>query len=926
MSSQTDSLPDQGPSNSMDEAYETGLAAKMRLREASRFAQGVLERLEAVAPGAADKAQPPAPATLPKPETHRADPPQPAQTNPDSRRVASQGVPKGILDRLEYVKAINLEWRNTQQSEHEALSAERANAPAKAKTKSEVGEIFSKLKKENRKTLSERDKARRERDRARAERDKARSELKAREEKLAKAQRMLETPAALRELEIIASSLKRHLPAKPTEEALRRSYMASELAGRPDDFVLYRIIGNDLYPRHRKGQSRENVAFILENEPELENCEKRWVLNRIIDPFEREGIIALLKSHGQSWIEIPFSWDEYMNIGWDFEPLEAFWLQVSEVYEKLSPEQRVKVAAQLRRLKNNYVMNNNGARNVALKDGLARGKWVLPWDGNCFLTEIAWRAIRDGVTAAPWLKHFLVPMARVTDNELLLEPGFETEAQEEPQILFRCDSQEEFDARHPYGRRPKVDLFWRLGVPGPWDRWRYDPWDIRVKGGSAEAHQFGQAGWVARLASGQSHLEQSDQTSFKNRGLARAEAIVATIDHLDVRVLERRYDAGNLVTYSEEGIENLRTAQKGGWSSWRRHLLEEAQAALTRGPYSVTQKTTLAPSGDIHDYWHPAPYWHPNPDTEDGLPFIRKDGVRVPGTVMYEADSSKYDRTRLQMMFDDVTTLALGWTVTGDIALARRGAKLVRAWFLNRTTRMNPHLTYSQVRMGRNRNEGAHTGVIEMKDLYYLLDAVRLLERSGAFSKRDRNAFESWLQEYRNWLQTSPQGREERASNNNHGILYDLQIAAIHAYLGDMQGLLETFCDTRQRMFEHFNPDGFQPHEMERTISAHYCCFNLQSWVNIANLAKACGDDLWSFALADGRSIRKALEWTLPYMFEEEWPFEQIGPFDRDRFLPLYHAYINNFGPPEGLPKAPDANKSKPVFHPHDGIRPYWAI
>ena len=35
-------------------------------------------------------------------------------------------------------------------------------------------------------------------------------------------------------------------------------------------------------------------------------------------------------------------------------------------------------------------MNNNGARNAALREGRRRAKWVLPWDGNCFVTEEGW--------------------------------------------------------------------------------------------------------------------------------------------------------------------------------------------------------------------------------------------------------------------------------------------------------------------------------------------------------------------------------------------------------------------------------------------------------------------------------------------------------------------------------------------------------
>ena len=66
-------------------------------------------------------------------------------------------------------------------------------------------------------------------------------------------------------------------------------------AGRQSEveFTLYRVIGNDLWPRHRVGQSRENVSWILEHEPELPGCEKRWVVNRIVDPSEEEAILRL---------------------------------------------------------------------------------------------------------------------------------------------------------------------------------------------------------------------------------------------------------------------------------------------------------------------------------------------------------------------------------------------------------------------------------------------------------------------------------------------------------------------------------------------------------------------------------------------------------------------------------------------------------
>ena len=38
-----------------------------------------------------------------------------------------------------------------------------------------------------------------------------------------------------------------------------------------------------------------------------------------------------------------------------------------------------------------YAMNNNGARNYALRDGRGRARWILPFDGNCYLTPHAYK-------------------------------------------------------------------------------------------------------------------------------------------------------------------------------------------------------------------------------------------------------------------------------------------------------------------------------------------------------------------------------------------------------------------------------------------------------------------------------------------------------------------------------------------------------
>lgn len=314
---------------------------------------------------------------------------------------------------------------------------------------------------------------------------------------------------------------------------LRTDYLSSPLAREAETFVLYRIIGNDLPPRHRGGQSLANLRFILENEAPLPGCEKRWVVNRIVDPAQEAAVLELLQRHDQPVLHLPFVAEDYARIGLDFSCLPRPDYTTTKRFARLSRKKQNRLLGAVHRLKNNYVMNNNGARNAALADGRARAKWVLPFDGNCFFTAAAWNRLVADVTARPWLKYFAVPMARLLDNQHLFDPAFSPPAKEEPQLLFRRDAAESFNPAFPYGRRPKVELFWRLGIPGPWDLWTEFAWDQPRRPLSPEAFQFGAAGWVARLFSGVPQLEVSARRSPSQRGIARQEAILTLLHSLD---------------------------------------------------------------------------------------------------------------------------------------------------------------------------------------------------------------------------------------------------------------------------------------------------------------------------------------------------------------------------------------------------------
>ena len=283
---------------------------------------------------------------------------------------------------------------------------------------------------------------------------------------------------------------------KIDELPLKTSYFESDISQQENNFCIARVIGNDLYPRHEIGQSRNNLKFILEHERNFENLKKIWIVNRIFNQDELKKIISLLEDYNQTYLVIPFDKDDYKKILCDEDILPSADYLKARDFLNLTTDEQSLVLNSILRHKNNYLINNNGARNIAISEAKKYAKWVLPWDGNCFLTEQAWCEIVDSVSNKPWFHHFIVPMARVLDNTRLLDGNFIPNPVEEPQIIFRKDTTEVFNTDFCYGRRPKVEMLWHLGVPGKWDEWSDGRWDVKRRPLSQDAYKFALAGWL----------------------------------------------------------------------------------------------------------------------------------------------------------------------------------------------------------------------------------------------------------------------------------------------------------------------------------------------------------------------------------------------------------------------------------------------
>lgn len=323
-------------------------------------------------------------------------------------------------------------------------------------------------------------------------------------------------------------------------------------------------------------------------------------------------------------------------------------------------------------------------------------------------------------------------------------------------------------------------------------------------------------------------------------------------------------------------------------------LLVECVRMSALGLFSVMNKTVMPPSGDKHDYYSFGPYWWPDTTKPDGLPYIRRDGERNP-----ETRSLKFDRQASRMMMRSVFPHALAYYFTGEEKYAKHATQLIRTWFIDAETKMNPNLDYAQAIPGVV--DGRGIGIIESVEFIYIIEAIGLIESSKSFNENDKQAMVQWFDAYLNWMMTSKNGIDEDNWYNNHGTYYDAQKIDYALFVGK-DSLAQATAEKSKirRLASQIEPDGKMLHELKRTRSMHYSLYNLRAFFLIAELAENFNIDLWHYETEDGRSIKKALDYLIPYFYnKDDWPYQQITPFeniyrDLDRILRIANDKYND--------------------------------
>lgn len=303
-----------------------------------------------------------------------------------------------------------------------------------------------------------------------------------------------------------------------------------------------------------------------------------------------------------------------------------------------------------------------------------------------------------------------------------------------------------------------------------------------------------------------------------------------------------------------------------------RKLISDAEKAIKSGPFSVTYKSIVPPGGTRHDYMSMGPYWWPDITKPYGLPYIRRDGISNP--------DNGIDRTQLGSLFSSTRTLSLAWYFTGEKKYAEKAATLLKAWFIDTATLMNPHLQYAQAIPGRTTGRGI--GIIDVRGVHNFVDAIILIESSGALSVKDSEKIREWFAAFFEWLTTSSHGRDEDNYKNNHSVAYDVIVTSIARFLGNDEYVRKKISEIPGRRIDRMiEADGRQPEELIRTNALGYSVSNLRNFFDAGEIGLKVGVNIFGYSNPKGASLRTALDFLIRYIGNgEKWEWQQIGKWE----------------------------------------------
>ncbi|KAJ6491466.1 chondroitin AC/alginate lyase [Mycena vulgaris] len=340
----------------------------------------------------------------------------------------------------------------------------------------------------------------------------------------------------------------------------------------------------------------------------------------------------------------------------------------------------------------------------------------------------------------------------------------------------------------------------------------------------------------------------------------------------------------------------------------RESIKSWAEYLSSSGPWSVTNKPMVAPSGNKQDYMSWAPYWWPNCTGVGNTTELTPEQVWV--TCPYVNRDGQFNPDRLTIndigaffnLSDAILYNALAFSFQNESSsvYSQNIVKFVNAWFLDSQTGMNPNLNYAQMTRGPNGQVGSHTGILDLKGFVKIVSGILVLRKRKCTDWTDAidAHMVAWAQSYITWLETNKLGVDECASLNNHGSFCFNQWASLKLLVNDIPGSVNVSNAFFEGIYQgQINSTGDQPFEAARTHPYHYRNYNLAAMITNARLLKYADpkSDPWNHTTKAGTTLKDALDLTMTVD-----PNASGEGYAVDEIFPNVAAIASTYGDPDG--------------------------
>lgn len=292
--------------------------------------------------------------------------------------------------------------------------------------------------------------------------------------------------------------------------------------------------------------------------------------------------------------------------------------------------------------------------------------------------------------------------------------------------------------------------------------------------------------------------------------------------------------------------------------SAKKDLIKAAENILsTKKTYSVSFKKQIPPNGTKNDYYSLARYYWPDKSKRNGQPYVYIDGKVNP-----EIDDIP-DHGMVANLSSDIYILGLAYFFSDDERYVEWINDLVRVFFIDTKTRMNPNLKYAQWIKGRNKNSNVTIGAVSFVKL---IDGIQLVSNSRSINKDYLSSLKGWFGEFSDWILSQKALDNERYANNNTGIYYTVQITTYSLFAG-RENFAKSFFEQQSKRIidEQIDEGGILKNELKRAKPWDYVSYTVTALDYLVELSERLSIPLSQYRNSNGQGVDKVFEWLKPY-------------------------------------------------------------